>query len=373
MKNIFQSNSNVVLVAALAFAHDGYLSSHMKVLAELFDVRTLKVDKDPLINKIFRRRSLLSIPFELLFAIVILIIHRPSLVVTVGPKVGFLFSIATKFFPKCRHAHWLTGQVWANHPKPWHTPSYHVDKVIVAFADILFCDGYSQLKFVRQKLNTSRNIYVPGPGSINGVASDFFEAPRNSLNSPFVICFVGRKAEDKGIAEIIRLARACSKAAKKVRFILAGPIDETFSDYQTWLTEETQGLNNIEVVDEFVSPKSIFDRSDALILLSRREGFSGIVVQAQASGLPVLCSNIYGLADTFINGKTGFGCDPDDIGAAMSAIEKLQNKVTYCKMSTAAYEFAMKFETSEFQIALRDCYSKALQNNDLSHLAQKIK
>ena len=107
-----------------------------------------------------------------------------------------------------------------------------------------------------------------------------------------------------------------------------------------------------------VNPVEIFATCDAFILLSEREGFSGTVIQAQASGLPVICSDVYGLKDTFADGVTGFSAAPSDTVSLILAIEHLLCPKNYCLMSRASRSFALEFAEGNFLKCLSDAYRK---------------
>jgi glycosyltransferase involved in cell wall biosynthesis len=47
-----------------------------------------------------------------------------------------------------------------------------------------------------------------------------------------------------------------------------------------------------------------------LCIPSYREGFGTVVIEAAAMGLPAVGSNIYGLSDAIVNGKTGILVEP---------------------------------------------------------------
>ena len=56
---------------------------------------------------------------------------------------------------------------------------------------------------------------------------------------------------------------------------------------------------------------------------SVREGLGLAGIEAMASGLPVVSSNINGILDYMIEGKTGYMCEPRDVDAFVTAIIKL--------------------------------------------------
>jgi len=63
--------------------------------------------------------------------------------------------------------------------------------------------------------------------------------------------------------------------------------------------------------------------SDLFAFPSLREGLSVALMEAMASGLPIVCSNIRGNSDLVIDGKGGFLIDPNSIVGYAQAIARL--------------------------------------------------
>lgn len=349
-----------VLFIGLDFAHKFYLSRHKKLFSRSFDVHSITVDKDPIIKRVFRRRSFITLPIELGLIAAIMLRYKPQYVISIGPKVGLLSSVVSIFFPNCVSTHWFTGQFWANSENKSREKSFWIDWLICKFSNNTLCDGPTQRAFLHRELSPAKKTLSVLPGSINGVDQIFFDVPPRTPNKgAFTICFVGRKAPGKGLNEIVDLACECARLFREVEFVLAGPIDESFTDYEQWRQNAQTRAQNIVFVDDLVLPHEIFYYSDAFILLSEREGFSGTVIQAQAAGRPVICSDIYGLRDTFIDKVTGFSVRSNDVSSQISAIEQLMCSSVYVRMSIAAKEFAFQFGEEEFIKQLEIAYSHA--------------
>lgn len=65
--------------------------------------------------------------------------------------------------------------------------------------------------------------------------------------------------------------------------------------------------------------------SDIFCFPSKNEGLGLAAIEAMASGLPIITSNVQGINDYSIDGVTGFKCAPNDIEGFVDAIEKLVN------------------------------------------------
>ena len=118
--------------------------------------------------------------------------------------------------------------------------------------------------------------------------------------------FVGRMMREKGIEELLEAARALH--GPKVIFELLGYCDE---DYQEKLDAcEKEGIIRLLGFDPDVH--GYLKRASALVLPTYHEGMSNVLMEASATGRPVIATNISGCKEIFQEGVTGFGCNPKD-------------------------------------------------------------
>ena len=59
-----------------------------------------------------------------------------------------------------------------------------------------------------------------------------------------------------------------------------------------------------------------------VILPSYHEGLANVLLEGSATGRPVITTNIPGCKETFVEGKTGYGCEPQNAYSLQLAIEK---------------------------------------------------
>jgi glycosyltransferase involved in cell wall biosynthesis len=83
---------------------------------------------------------------------------------------------------------------------------------------------------------------------------------------------------------------------------------------------------------------------DVFCLLSwDTEGLGNVIIEAQALEKPVIGTNIGGIPETFIDGKTGILIKPSDAAATAEAIKKLINSPETAKsFGKAGREFVEK-------------------------------
>ena len=69
--------------------------------------------------------------------------------------------------------------------------------------------------------------------------------------------------------------------------------------------------------------RQLYRESDIFVLPTRVEAFGIAAVEASASGLPVIATNVGGLTDIVVDGETGFLVPPDDPDAVAQALQRL--------------------------------------------------
>jgi glycosyltransferase involved in cell wall biosynthesis len=87
-------------------------------------------------------------------------------------------------------------------------------------------------------------------------------------------------------------------------------------------------------------PEDYLDASDVLILPSYREGFGTVVIEAAAMGRPTIGTNIYGLTDAIVDGKTGLLVPVGDVDALTDAMRRMLDRKLIERLGAGARERA---------------------------------
>jgi len=145
---------------------------------------------------------------------------------------------------------------------------------------------------------------------------------RHRLEDRKVVLFVGRLTEHKGIQTLIE---AAPLLPEDTAFVLVGPGEFP----RAW----TRLMRQLGVEDRFLKvgkvPESelpaYYSACDLLVLpsVSRLEAFGLVLVEAMASGKPVVASDIPGVRDVLKDGVTGFLAEPfsaKDLAEKLNAI-----------------------------------------------------
>jgi len=145
---------------------------------------------------------------------------------------------------------------------------------------------------------------------------------RHRLEDRKVVLFVGRLTEHKGIQTLIE---AAPMLPEDTAFLLVGPgeVPWTWTRLMRRLGVEDRFLR-VGKVPEYELP-AYYSACDILVLpsVSRLEAFGLVLLEAMASGKPVVASDIPGVRDVLKDGVTGFLAEPfspKDLAEKLNAI-----------------------------------------------------
>ena len=167
------------------------------------------------------------------------------------------------------------------------------------------------------------------------------EAIRKSLGiveNELVIGFVGRLVKDKGIGELVDAFRRIKENHANTRLLLIG-------DFEAGDPADAEVGKYIESASEIIHLGFVADTApyygvmDIFALPSYREGFPGVALEAQASGVPVITTNATGAIDSIVDGVTGLLVPVGDSASLAGAIDKLlRDAETRARMGGAGRE-----------------------------------
>lgn len=273
---------------------------------------------------------------------------------SVTPKAGLLTALAGFFAHIPVRIHIFTGQVWANKKGFMRWLLKFMDKLIVVFDNHILVDGEGQRQFLIQNgIVSDSKSTVLGHGSICGVNLKKFlpsEADRIKArkeisieDNAIVFVFMGRLTRDKGIYELLSAYNRLAKVRTDIFLLLFG-IDE--GDVSSHFPE----YDNIKEGENFVyygrtpEPQKMLQAGDIFVLPTYREGFGMSIIEASALGLPVICSDAYGVKDTIIENETGIRCKVGDVDSLYYAMKSMsESPQMRCKMGKAGRERVVQY------------------------------
>lgn len=258
--------------------------------------------------------------------------RRFHLVHSISPKGGLLGMLAAWMTGVPVRIHTFQGEVWANRCGWWRVVLKFMDKLVARIATQLTVVSHSERQFLlNEGIISSEKSIVLANGSICGVDTARFHpnaAMRDKVrresgipDDSAVVLFLGRLNRDKGVLDLARSFAAIAATIPDAILLLVGPEEER-------ILEEVGRIcagygERVKRVGFTRHPENYMVAADVLCLPSYREGFGLVVIEAAATGMPAVCSRIYGITDAVEDGKTGLLFPAGDVAVLTQALLKL--------------------------------------------------
>jgi glycosyltransferase involved in cell wall biosynthesis len=210
---------------------------------------------------------------------------------------------------------------------------YPIERMLAGFTDVLITINKEDYLRASSSFKAKKVEYIPGVGIDTGrysgqIVNDFEK--RRELGIPknaFAILSVGELNRNKNHEVII-------KALAKIKdpntfYMICGQ-----GDYENYLTKlaDSLGVKDRVIFLGFRNDLSeIYKVADMFAFPSYREGLSVSLMEAMASGLPVVCSNVRGNSDLIEDQKGGYLTEPNNIYEFAQKIIKLKNDKSLSK------------------------------------------
>lgn len=168
----------------------------------------------------------------------------------------------------------------------------------------------------------------------------------------FVVLFVGRLIEEKGVDVILKIA---TMAGETIHFALVTSGD--FSDFKKYAGGSIPG--NVIYIGpvEYSELNKYYNAADILILPSqRREGFSRVVIEAAMCGTPIVASHVGSLSEV-VNPSMGRLVDPPYPESFHQVLVDLyRNRHHLDDLSRTSHHYASEHFGERNAIVIEDSY-----------------
>ena len=142
-------------------------------------------------------------------------------------------------------------------------------------------------------------------------------------DAPFRLLMVTRLQKQKGVDVAVRALAALED--KRIVMRVVGEGDERYAEELRRLADELGVAGRIDWPGKVAREHLAAEYRNASLLLvpSRYEPFGIVIIEAMASGLPVIASNVGGIPYVVDGGAAARLVEPDDVGALAQAIAEL--------------------------------------------------
>lgn len=209
-----------------------------------------------------------------------------------------------------RHSGWVSG--------PISRQVHAIESWLARESDSLITCSASMAEEITE-------LFGPGLAQIsvipNGIDSSRWPfARRRKHAGPPELLFFGRLEYEKGVHDAIAALPRIRRSHPGTTLTIAG--DGTQQD---WLVEVARKHKVLKAVrfagradhDQLLE---LLHRVDAAVLPSHYEPFGIVALEAIAAGTPLVTTNVGGLGEAVIDGKTGLSCPPRDVPALAAAV-----------------------------------------------------
>ncbi len=300
--------------------------------------------------------------FALLKLIRVFRSEKFDIVHSTTPKAGLLCAIAGKLAGVKVRLHTFTGQPWSTMTGFKKTLLLSCDKVIGYLNSCCYTDSLSQKRFlIENGVSKDSRLVVLGQGSLAGVDLNRFNSSRFSETSKcqlrkelaipdesLIILFVGRITLEKGVRELLAAFEYVLLQKVDAYLLCVGPFEADGKECFDKVSD-LHVKDKIRMIGYSNEPEKYMAISDVLCLPSYREGFGTVVIEAAAMGLATVGSNIYGLSDAIVNGKTGVLVPTKDshlLGVTLSQL--LCDEGLRAELGTKAQKRALDYFDSSY-------------------------
>jgi L-malate glycosyltransferase len=180
-----------------------------------------------------------------------------------------------------------------------------------------------------------------------------------------LVITVGRVSEMKGLDNLIEIAKEIRNedTARRVVFVLVGSGSDR--DRLTRLIKESNLTHTVKPLGHVDDLREPLQAADIYLTASRYEGFGLSVVEAMASRLPVIASDVGGLKVVVADKETGYLIPPDDVRGFVEALlslirdPELRMSMGDAGLTRARSEFDVSRMIEEYETVYRDVAKEA--------------
>jgi glycosyltransferase involved in cell wall biosynthesis len=199
----------------------------------------------------------------------------------------------------------------------------------------------------------------------NGLPLTDWQTDPRPAKSPGEVCIttVGNIRRVKGHDLFIRAAANLVQDFPDASFSIAGDILEPdyFLELQT-LVRDLKISEHFHFCGGIGNLREHLSQADIFVLPSRSEGFSNAIIEAMATALPIVATDVGGNAEAVEDGVSGFIVPPEDPGALSTAISRLLSDPSLAKaMGEAGKQtVAEKFTAEAMMLTITSAYRNLL-------------
>lgn len=176
-----------------------------------------------------------------------------------------------------------------------------------------------------------------------------------------ILLFFGFVREYKGLKHIIKAMPDILRADSDIQLMVVGEFGDDKADYMELIRKSGAG-DSIQVVDGYIPDKEIekyFAACDLVVLPYESATQSGIVQIAYSFEKPVIATDVGGLPEVVLNGKTGYIVPPKNHSELGEAIVKFFSEEKAAEFSDNVHAEAYRYSWDRMNEVVKRLSEKA--------------
>lgn len=306
---------------------------------------------------------------------------KPDIVEFSTPKAGLLGNVAAWVQRVPHRVYFLRGLRLETCTGLMRVVLLLSEKMAAACSHVVVANSRSLGQRAQELGIANKNkTKMLGSGSSNGVDAARFSPGPSRVREEFgipptarVIGFVGRLVTDKGVPELLEAFVKILKKQPDCYLLLVGWFDAAEDALGLRLRARIEAHPRIVCTGYVADAAPYYRAMDVMVLPSWREGFPNVVLEAAASGVPVVATTCTGSCDAVVPEVTGLLVPPGFSDAIAEAVLRLLgNDELRAKMGRAARSWAV--EHFEQQTVLRmtvQFYEELIRRRAVSESAKR--
>jgi glycosyltransferase involved in cell wall biosynthesis len=253
---------------------------------------------------------------------------KPVLTEFSTPKAGLLGSLAARLAGVPGRVYLLRGLKLETSAGLKRRVLLAAERVAAACAQVVLCNsGSLRAEALALGIAPAAKLHLLGNGSSNGVDTVRFSpgpsGVRNRLGIPReapVVGFVGRLTRDKGVPELIQAFDGILRDEPEGHLLLVGWFDASEDALSREMRVRLLRHSHVHCTGFVADTAAYYRAMDLMVLPTWREGFPNAVLEAAATGIPVITTECTGSRDSVAPGVTGLLIPPGDPAAIHGAV-----------------------------------------------------
>jgi len=194
-------------------------------------------------------------------------------------------------------------------------------KISSYFANKIIFHNDSDLKlFLKKKIiNKKQSIVIPGLGI------DLNKYKMKKISDIKNFFYIGRLIKNKGIKEFLQSSKINKNLKKEINFKIIGKIDDQDPDSISMEYFKKFKNKSVKYYGFKKNMSCYYKNVDCLVLPSKREGISKVLLEACALGIPIITTRNPGCKELLTQGKNGYYCEFGNANSLQKAILQIAN------------------------------------------------